>query len=51
MAHGAALIYPILFTKYILAGEPINVFNDGKMQLDLTYIGDIVEGCCGVATN
>jgi UDP-glucuronate 4-epimerase len=33
-----------LFTKAILAGEPINVFNHGKMQRDFTYIDDIVEG-------
>jgi UDP-glucuronate 4-epimerase len=35
---------PFLFTKAILAGEPVNVFNHGKMQRDLTYIDDIVEG-------
>ncbi len=33
-----------LFTKAILAGEPIQVFNHGKMQRDFTYIDDIVEG-------
>lgn len=33
-----------LFTKAILAGQPINVFNDGKMKRDFTYIDDIVEG-------
>jgi UDP-glucuronate 4-epimerase len=33
-----------LFTKAILAGEPIKVFNKGKMQRDFTYIDDIVEG-------
>lgn len=33
-----------LFTKAILAGKPINVFNYGKMQRDFTYIDDIVEG-------
>jgi len=33
-----------LFTVAILAGRPINVFNDGKMQRDFTYIDDIVEG-------
>jgi UDP-glucuronate 4-epimerase len=35
---------PMLFTKAILAGEPIRVFNDGKMRRDFTYIDDIVEG-------
>ncbi|RDE22975.1 NAD-dependent epimerase [Motiliproteus coralliicola] len=33
-----------LFTKAILAGEPINVFNYGKHRRDFTYIDDIVEG-------
>jgi UDP-glucuronate 4-epimerase len=33
-----------LFTKAILAGEPINVFNNGNMERDFTYIDDIVEG-------
>jgi UDP-glucuronate 4-epimerase len=35
---------PILFTKAILAGEPIKVFNSGRMQRDFTYVDDIVEG-------
>ena len=33
-----------LFTKAILAGEPIKVFNNGQMQRDFTYIDDITEG-------
>lgn len=33
-----------LFTKAILAGRPIDVFNYGKMRRDFTYIDDIVEG-------
>jgi UDP-glucuronate 4-epimerase len=33
-----------LFTKAILAGEPIQVFNNGEMQRDFTYVDDIVEG-------
>ena len=32
------------FTKAILAGEPIQVFNHGKHQRDFTYVDDIVEG-------
>ncbi len=32
------------FTKCILAGEPIKVFNHGNMERDFTYIDDIVEG-------
>ena len=33
-----------LFTKAILEGRPIDVFNYGKMQRDFTYVDDIVEG-------
>jgi len=33
-----------LFTKAILEGNPIKVFNHGKMLRDFTYINDIVEG-------
>lgn len=33
-----------LFTKAILSGQPIDVFNYGKMRRDFTYIDDIVEG-------
>ena len=33
-----------LFTKAILEGRPIDVFNHGRMQRDFTYIDDIVEG-------
>jgi len=33
-----------LFTKAILAGQPIKVFNHGNMRRDFTYIDDIVEG-------
>jgi UDP-glucuronate 4-epimerase len=33
-----------LFAKAILAGEPIQVFNNGEMERDFTYIDDIVEG-------
>ena len=35
---------PSLFTSAITAGRPIDVFNQGKMQRDFTYIDDIVEG-------
>lgn len=38
-----------LFTKAILEGRPIDVFNYGKMQRDFTYIDDIVEGVIRVA--
>lgn len=33
-----------LFTKAIIAGKPIKIFNHGNMERDFTYINDIVEG-------
>ncbi|MCK6508820.1 NAD-dependent epimerase [Myxococcota bacterium] len=33
-----------LFTRAILSGKPIQVFNHGDMQRDFTYVDDIVEG-------
>lgn len=36
------------FTRAILAGEPIDVFNDGNMQRDFTYVDDVVEGVARV---
>ena len=38
-----------LFTKAILEGRPIDVFNNGDMQRDFTFIDDIVEGVVRVA--
>ncbi len=38
-----------LFTKAILEGRPIEVFNHGKMRRDFTYVGDIVEGVVRVS--
>jgi UDP-glucuronate 4-epimerase len=38
-----------LFTRAILAGEPIDVFNHGRMKRDFTFIDDIVEGVVRVA--
>ena len=35
-----------LFTRAILEGKPIDVFNNGKMKRDFTYIDDIVGGIC-----
>lgn len=32
------------FTKQILLGKPIDVYNNGKMARDFTYVGDIVDG-------
>jgi UDP-glucuronate 4-epimerase len=34
---------PFLFTRAILEGRPIDVFNHGRMQRDFTYVDDIVE--------
>jgi UDP-glucuronate 4-epimerase len=33
-----------IFARRILAGEPIEVFNHGKMRRDFTYVDDVVEG-------
>lgn len=38
-----------LFTKAILEKKPIQVFNEGKMQRDFTYVDDIVEGVTRVS--
>ncbi len=35
---------PMLFTKAIIDGRPIDVFNGGRMRRDFTYVDDIVEG-------
>ena len=35
---------PMLFTKAILEDRPINIFNNGNMSRDFTYIDDIIEG-------
>ena len=38
-----------LFTRAILAGKPIDVFNHGRMERDFTYVDDIAEGVVRVA--
>ena len=40
-----------LFTAAILAGQPIDVYNEGRMRRDFTYIDDIVEGVIRVANH
>ncbi|OSM05309.1 NAD-dependent epimerase [Magnetofaba australis] len=40
-----------LFTKNILAGKPIDVFNYGKHRRDFTYVDDIVDGVIKVLDN
>lgn len=37
------------FTRAILNGDPIDVYNNGNMQRDFTYVGDIVEGVVRVS--
>ena len=40
---------PMIFTRLILKGEKIRIFNKGQMQRDFTYIDDVIEGiyrCC-----
>lgn len=39
------------FTQKILSGEPIEVYGEGKMARDFTYIDDIVDGIVGVLDN
>jgi UDP-glucuronate 4-epimerase len=38
-----------LFTRAILEGRPIDVFNNGKMRRDFTYVDDIAEGVARTA--
>lgn len=40
-----------LFTKAILEGKPIDVFNNGKMKRDFTYVDDIVESIARLTPN
>ncbi len=42
---------PMLFAKAITTGQPIKVFNNGKMMRDFTYVDDIVEGIVRVIDN
>lgn len=42
---------PMLFTDAILKDRPINVFNNGNMSRDFTYIDDIVDGVIKVIDN
>jgi UDP-glucuronate 4-epimerase len=38
---------PLLFSRAVLAGRPIDVFNHGAMRRDFTFIDDIVAGVLG----
>ena len=42
---------PLLFSRAVLAGRPIDVFNHGKMRRDFTFIDDIVAGVVGALDN
>jgi len=42
---------PLLFSRAVLAGRPIDVFNHGKMRRDFTFIDDIVAGVLGALDN
>lgn len=39
------------FTKKILAGEPIQIYNNGDMYRDFTYVDDIVQGIVSILCN
>ena len=38
---------PLLFARAALAGQPLRVFNDGRMRRDFTHVDDIVAGVLG----
>lgn len=38
---------PLLFSRAVLAGRPIEVFNHGRMRRDFTFVADIVAGVLG----
>ncbi len=46
-AWGRPDMAPLLFSRAVLAGRPIEVFNFGRMRRDFTYIDDIVAGVLG----
>lgn len=39
------------FAKKIMAGEPIQIYNNGDMRRDFTYVDDIVTGICNILCN
>jgi len=42
---------PLIFSRAILAGRPIDVFNRGRMRRDFTYVDDIVGGVISALAN
>ncbi len=49
-AWGRPDMAPLLFSRAVLAGRPIEVFNHGHMRRDFTFIDDIVAGVLGHST-
>jgi len=50
-AWGRPDMAPVLFSRAVLAGRAIEVFNHGKMRRDFTHIDDIVAGVIGALEN
>ena len=46
-AWGRPDMAPLLFSRAVLAGRPIEVFNQGRMRRDFTHVSDIVAGVLG----
>lgn len=46
-AWGRPDMAPLIFSRAVLAGRPIEVFNHGRMQRDFTFVDDIVAGVLG----
>ena len=42
---------PLLFSRAVLAGRPIEVFNEGRMRRDFTHVSDIVAGILGALSH
>jgi hypothetical protein len=47
MARGAGRTWHRCCSRAVLAGRPIDVFNEGRMQRDFTHVSDIVSGILG----
>ena len=45
--YGRPDMAPFIFTRAIMEGKSIDLFNNGDMQRDFTYVDDIVSGVCG----
>jgi len=50
-AWGRPDMAPVLFSRAVLAGRAIEVFNHGKMRRDFTHVDDIVAGVLGALDN